>query len=198
LVYGGALAKRNPESPWNPARPAHVSPEEYEKQVVAWLNAAGQGLNQFQVRHLQHLRGDGGDYEFDAIAEFTVLNGARIIILVECKRYSRPVERDKLLSLWAKLKDVNAHKAMMFATCGFQEGALEYARTYGIATIAFVEGEFLFETASAHPSDHPTPHPSWLRLPKFAGILVSKAGEKIECVTIDQGRTQVLSEWLNT
>jgi restriction system protein len=101
------------------------------------LRAAGATLERFHVQHLKHLSGPGGDYEFYAVAEFSILRGARILVLVECKRYSQPVEREKLLALWAKVQDVKAHKAMIFATCGFQSGALEYAKSYGIATIAF-------------------------------------------------------------
>ena len=89
------MRKFNPESPWNPARPASLSPKEYEKQVVGWLLAKGHTLERFDVTHLEHLSGAGGDYEFDAVAEFTILSGAHIVVLVECKRYSQPVEREK-------------------------------------------------------------------------------------------------------
>lgn len=187
------MSKRNPDSPWNPAKPADISPEEYERQVVAWLRAAGGTLEQFEVQHLKHLGGAGRDYEFDAVAEFTILSGARIVVLVECKRYSRPVEREKLLSLWAKLQDMKAHKAMMFATCGFQSGALEYAMTYGIVTIAFVEGAFLYETRAAGPT---MPPPSWAGLPEFAGIFMRRETEKISCSKIDADHIKALSDWL--
>lgn len=192
---GGTVPKRNPESPWNPANPADISPEEYEKQVVGWLRAAGGTLDKFEVKHFRHLRGAGGYYEFDAVAQFTILNGAQIVVLVECKRYSRPVEREKLLSLWAKMQDVKAHKAMIFATCGFQSGALEYASTYGIATVAFVEGAFLYETKGAGPSGPP---PFWAGLPDYAGIFMSQKDDRISCSTIDLKNTEVLSKWLRS
>src|SRR6266849_7788160 len=183
------MSKFNSESPWNPARAAILSPAEYERQVVAWLRTTGEALEHFEVKHLEHLSGAGGDYEFDAVAEFTILSGARIVILVECKRYSQPVEREKLLSLWAKLQDVKAHKAMIFATCGFQSGALEYAKSYRIATIAFVEGSFLYETRSAGPTPPP---PSWAGLPSYSGILMSGESGRIDCATIDSERIQPL------
>lgn len=187
------MSKFNSESPWNRARAAILSPAEYEKQVVAWLRTTGETLEHFEVKHLEHLGGAGGDYEFDAVSEFTILGGARIVVLVECKRYSQPVEREKLLSLWAKLQDVKAHKAMIFATCGFQSGALEYAKSYGIATIAFVEGAFLYETRAAGPAPAP---PAWLGLPEYAGIFMSSENGTITCATIDSEHVQALSEWL--
>jgi restriction system protein len=188
---------RNPNSPWNPAYPADLTPEKYEQQVVAWLRAVGGTLENFQVQHLQHLSGTGGDYEFDAVAEFTMFHGARIVILVECKRYSQPVEREKLLSLWARLQDVKAHKAMMFATCGFQSGALDYATAYGIATIAFVNGLFTYETkAVGAAADNPPP--PWARIPEYTGIFMSRSDSKIRCRTVDSDNLDALSEWLVT
>ncbi|MBM4271148.1 MAG: restriction endonuclease [Deltaproteobacteria bacterium] len=187
------MRKRNPYSPWNPNSSVEVTPEEYEKQVVSWLRTAGEHLTQFEVNHLEHLAGPGGEYEFDAIAEFTILNGARIVVLVECKRYNRPVERDHVMTLWAKLQDVNAHKAMIFSTCGFQEGALDYARSKNIATVIFVAGDFLYETKAL---DAPSTPPPWVHLPKFAAIFVTREGGTIASSTVYNERIEPLSEWL--
>jgi restriction system protein len=187
------MPKRSPSSSWNPAIAASISPKDYEKQVVTWLRAATGKLEKFEVEHLRHLSGAGGYYEFDAVAEFTILNGAKIVVLVECKRYSSPVEREKLLSLWAKTQDVKAHKAMIFATCGFQSGALNYAKTYGIATIAFVEGSFLYETKSKTPSGRP---PSWIGLPDYAGIFIVPDNSEISFSTIYMNNIEPLSKWL--
>src|SRR6266436_8623271 len=140
------MRNRNPESPWNPSTPPSLTPTQYESEVVTWLRAAAQSLDRFSIRHLQHLSGPGGDFEFDAVAEFTVFGGARVVVLVECKRWSRPVEREEILALSAKLQDVGAHKAMVFATCGFQSGAVEFAQSRGIATITFADGAFQYET----------------------------------------------------
>ena len=187
------MSKRNPKSPWNPANAANISPEDYEKQVIEWLQTAGGTLDKFKVEHLRHLSGAGGDYEFDAVAQFTILNGAQIVVLVECKRYSSPVEREKILSLWAKMQDVKAHKAMIFATCGFQSGALEYAKTYRIATVSFVEGSFLYETRTLTSSGSP---PSCVGLPDYAGIFIIRNDSGISCTTIDTKNTKALSDWI--
>ena len=104
------------------------------------------------------------------VVNFTLFHGAKITILVECKRYARPVEREKVLALWAKLQDVGAHKAIMFATSGFQSGALTYAKNKGIATVIFVDGDFLYETKSMSLESK---LPSWFEAPKYAGILTS-------------------------
>lgn len=189
------MNKRNPESPWNPAEPAQVSPQQYEEQVVNWLRGATENLDSFKIQHLRYLSGSGGDYEFDAVAEITLFKGARIIVLVECKRYSRPVERDEVLALWAKLQDVGAHKAMMFATCGFQSGALSFAKSRGITTITFIKGDFLYETKAAIPTPEPPPCAG---LPEFAGIILEKHNDTIHCSTIDHEHIQALQDWLHS
>jgi restriction system protein len=187
------MNKWNRESPWNPAHPADITPKEYEKQVVSWLTAAGSNLEQFEVQHLQHLEGQGGDYEFDAIAKLSMLKGASIIILIECKKYSRPVEREKILALWAKLQDVGGHKAMMFATCGFQSGALKFAKTKGIATITFVQGSFLYETRGL---DTPSVPPPWADLPAYAGIMLREEEETIHSTVINHRNIEPLKKWI--
>ena len=187
--------KRKPQSPWNPDKPADVSPEQYERQVVSWLQASAPSLVDFKVEHLKHLAGPGGDYEFDAVAELVILGGAKIRVLVECKRYTRPVDREKVLALWAKLQDTGAHKAMMFATCGFQSGALHYARSRGIATITFVPGSFVYETRAAGPMSEP---PSCVSLPDFVGIILKKDGDSIHCSTIDYEHLDELRNWLDS
>jgi len=161
--------------------------------VVACLKASASSLESFEVQHLKHLAGAGGEYEFDAVAELTVFSGARIIVLVECKRYSRPVERAELQTLWAKLQDVKAHKAMMVATCGFQQGALEYARIYGIATIALVGGTFLYETRGRGSTSDPRLS---VLLPMLAGILMWFDTGNIRCRLVSAECPEALAEWL--
>jgi len=189
------MGDRNPESPWNPASSLNIAPKEYEKQVVEWLRASGSILEDFNVRHLKHLEGPSGDYEFDAVASFTVLSGAKVIVVVECKRYSKPVERDHMLTLWAKKEDVNAHKAMMFATCGFQSGALKYASVKGIATVTFVEGSFSYETRAVGVSSAPPP---WAELPRYAGIMLKSENNKITSSIIKDEHLDSLKDWLNS
>jgi len=188
--------KRNPQSPWNPAYSASLTPDEYERQVIAWLRSIARPPEDFEVTHLKHLRGTGGDYEFDAVVDFSILQGAQVCVLVECKRYSQPVEREKMLSLWAKLQDVKAHKAIMFATCGFQSGALEFAASHGIATVTFVEGSFLYETKGVGIDTAPPP---WARLPRYAGIFICRTQEgTIHSGVVDWEHPEPLFDWLQS
>lgn len=186
--------QRNPESPWNPAYPVEVTPDEYEQQVVEWLSRAGSDLKDFHVRHRTLLLGSAGEYEFDAVAEFTILGGARLVLLVECKRWRRPVDREVLLGLDAKLRDVGAHKAMVVSTCGFQKGALDYAAGRGIATVTFIDGRWLYETKSLfNQSAEPPP---WIRSPRFAGQLLSVVDGRICAHLVDEQQVDAIRGWL--
>lgn len=187
------MSKRNPDSPWNPAYPVEITPTEYEQQVVSWLRETGNALENFKVQHLRYLKGQGGDYEFDAVAKLSILKGANIIIVIECKKYSRPVEREKIMTLWAKLEDVSAHKAMMFATCGFQSGALKYANAKGIATVTFVSDSFLYETRALNTS---SALPPWVELSKYAGIMLKEEAGKIHSANICHKNIEPLKEWV--
>jgi restriction system protein len=189
------MSKYNPDSPWNPAKSTPVTPEQYECQVLAWLRDSARSLDGFVIQHRQHLAGPGGDYEFDAVAKLTLFEGAQLVVLVECKRSSRPVEREELLALWAKLQEVGAHKALVFATCGFQSGALDFAQSHGIATITFVDGAFLYETKAMGPTVAPPP---WANLPPFVGIVVTREGSTIHCSRVDNERLEALRNWVQT
>jgi restriction system protein len=129
-----------------------VSPEEFEELVRLWLITHGSGnLEDFKVQHLRKVQGAGGEYEIDVTAEFTVFGGARILTLVECKHQREPVKRDQVLVLEAKLRDTGGHKGVIFSTSSFQRGAVEYARTRGIATVTVKDGVAKYRTYSVEP-----------------------------------------------
>ena len=187
--------KRNPNSPWNPRDSLEITPEDYEKQVVEWLRNTGKKLKNFDINHLKSLTGSSGTYTFDGVAMFEEFDGANFIILIECKRYNRPVERDHVLAFHSKMRDVGAHKAIMFSTSGYQKGALEYASQQGIALITFVEGKALYETKDAF-NDNPEP-PLWANIQPFAGIIMSYSENKISTHAFDSRNLTGLKEWLN-
>jgi hypothetical protein len=82
---------------------------------------------------------------------------------------------------------------MIFATGGYQSGALQYAKRRGIAAIIFVEGRFIYETRGATSQPHALP-PGF---PEYAGIFVHYAGEQITAKTFARDNVKVLTEWLD-
>lgn len=188
---------RDPEAPWNPRTPVDITPEAFERIVLDWLtDSAGQSGLEINAKHLGVVNGSGGDYKIDVLVTFTVFGGAEIVVLVECKHHRRPVERDDALIIEAKLRDVGAHKGMLFSTSGFQEGALKYASGQGIATVTVIAGKWLYETKAAFGG--PVEPPPWAQLYEFAGIRVASTDTGISCHTLDSKYPDALAEWMTT
>lgn len=60
-------------------------------------------------------------------------------MIAECKRYTNPVNREKVVILADKVKSLGAHKGILISTSGFQSGAHEYAKKHGIALIQILD-----------------------------------------------------------
>lgn len=161
----------------------------------AWLRKCGPtGDALIEAEHLGTITGVGGDYRIDVLVRLNIFGGAIVAILVECKHQRRPVERDEAMVLEAKLRDVGAHKGMLFSTSGFQKGAIQYATAHGIATIAVVNGKWLYETRGI--GNEPEEPPPWARYDRFAGLRMTSTDNGISCHTIESGSVDGLQEWL--
>ena len=180
---------------WNPDNPIEIAPEVYEKQVVSWLRSAGQGLQGFNVSHLEKIHGHGGEYSIDGWVEFEIFGGTKICVLVECKRHRRPVERDVILGVHAKAQAIVAQKSIVFSTSGFQRGAIEFATSAGIALVIFVDGKLTYVTRSREPLCEAGYPPD---LPDFAGQMICSEGNRTSISTITDDRINPLAEWFSS
>jgi restriction system protein len=124
----------------------------------------------------------------------TILGGATILMILECKHQGRAIARDDVIILEGKLRDTGSHKGMLFSTSGFQLGAIQYAATHGIATVTVVGGDFLYETKAMGP---PQPPPPWANLPKYAGIRLAPTEKGISTHSILPDNPDVLLEFLD-
>ena len=145
------------------------------------------------AEHLGVVQGGGGEYKIDVLVKLCVFRGALVIALVECKHQTRPVEREDVMVLEAKLRDVGAHKGMLFSTSGFQSGALKYADARGIATVTVVAGKWLYETKAS--GGGPVEPPPWVHFDAYAGIRISPTEKGVSCHTIELVRVDALLEW---
>ena len=84
---------------------------------------------------------------------------------------------------------------MIFSTCGFQSGALEYAKSKNIAAITFVAGDFLYETKAAGQTSKPPP---WIEFPRFAAILNKYNDGSISCTTLNEDYIGLIKDWVLT
>ena len=115
-----------------------VSPMEYEQAVKDMLDSQADEPGSYQSRLIRIVDGSDGEYVIEVTAAFSIL-GFDYMMLVECKRHRRKVDRFDLKVLQQKLKSTGAHKGVVFSTSGFQEDALEFAKAQDIATIQFSE-----------------------------------------------------------
>jgi restriction system protein len=173
-----------------------ISPEQFELQVKEWIEGSAESLESFEVTHLKSLEGDSGEYEIDVTAEFVVFGGAKIKVLIECKRYSNSVKRDVIMVMESKLRDSSAHKGMVFSTSGFQSGAIEYASKRGIATVTVQHGHTNYHTRSAEPKQ--TNILPWVVVPDFIGWFTSLTSDNNQSFSlVESKRLTPLTEWYN-
>ncbi len=185
----------NPDSPWNPRVRADISPSDFEKLVFEWLRRSAERQRQTTTaEHLGVAHGAGGDYRIDVLVMFSALGGASFVVLIECKHQARPVEREDVMVLESKLRDVKAQKAILFSTSGFQSGALEFAAAKHIATVAVVEGEWLYETRAA--GGRQARPPPWADVDARVGIRMTKTPTGLTYQTIELSRVDAIVEWL--
>ena len=145
---------------------ADISPREFEELVRDYLIQQGQPLKTFTATHDIKLKGPDGEYQIDVYAEFEYL-GADFKLLIECKRHTDRIKRETVQILFDKIRALGAHKGMLFATSGFQEGAITYSEAHGIALVRVIEGRFTYFTKGK--SEQQFVRPPWHDGPKYIG-----------------------------
>lgn len=175
---------------------ARIDGAQLERLVVDLLREAGHNLAEFRVEHRETIATPDGRYQIDATARFRAL-GVDFLVIVECKDHLRPVEREVIQVLADKKRASGAQKAIMFATNGFQKGALEYAKSHGIALVRILEGALTYETRSADQTA-PSPPPPWVNIQPFIGQRIYLDGESTHVWIVERGRPEALSNYLRS
>lgn len=137
---------------------------EFEKLIYNYLSNLGEHLSEFKAVHDEKIKRIDGTYQIDVYAEFKALGGI-LKVIIECKKYKNKVKRETVQILNDKLKSIGAQKGMIFATSGFQSGAIKYAEKHGIALVSVIEGKYTYFTKSIESNTYSIP-PS-AKIPKF-------------------------------
>lgn len=134
---------------------ASISAEEFEKMCLQILSsyAEAEALNNFSILHNQKVKTSDGEYQIDILSQFIALS-VEFKVIVECKRYTRPVEREKIVILADKVRSLGAHKGILISTSGFQSGATEYAKQHGIALIQIFDKNVMHIQNSINPKQN--------------------------------------------
>jgi len=111
-----------------------VRPSEYEDYIADIVSAMNFG-DVSSVRKRVQLPGvrQPGTYEVDVAVTFEIAAALRFLVIVECKRTSRPVDRPVVQKLAQTRDAVGAHKAAIVSPVGFTREAREVALAHGIA-----------------------------------------------------------------
>jgi restriction system protein len=136
-------------------KPALISPEEFERNVKLWFEAAAGTLEDFSAQHRELVGGMDGEFEVDVSLRFRALGGASFLVLVECKKQKARVKRAVVQVLREQLLSVGGHKGFIVSTAGFQKGAVQYAEKHGISLMQLSNGSLAYIRASAVQNDAP-------------------------------------------
>ncbi|WP_306746428.1 restriction endonuclease [Saccharothrix yanglingensis] len=123
-----------------------ITPGEFEQFVAGQLLGAAESQVEGLVVSLhEKIAGVDGTYDFDATVRYRFA-GMDFLVVVEAKAHRNPIKRELVQVLRQKVQSVGAHKGVLVATSAFQAGAVEFARTHGIALVTAAEGRFVFTT----------------------------------------------------
>lgn len=85
------------------------------------------------VQHNIKLKGHSGcEHQIDVYWEYEK-NGVNHHVAIECKNYNKRVEKEKVCAFQGVLADLDNVEGIMVTKRGFQKGAKEYAKEYGIS-----------------------------------------------------------------
>lgn len=173
-----------------PYPPLDPSPEEFEKYVKEILDAMRVGLDEYRSTHREKVAGSDGDYEFDITVRFSAL-GVKYLTLIECKRHATPIKREAVQTLWAKMQSVGAQKGIVFATSGFQSGAIEFANAHGVALVTIADGRSSYLTRAAPSGSGLIP---WDNVPEYISKVVGWLHEGNVVSLVSERDAQVLAK----
>jgi len=86
-----------------------------------------------KVQHNVKLVGRSGQkHQIDVYWEYNIA-GSKHQVAIECKNYNKPVSKEKVCAFKGVLDDLNGVCGIMVTKVGYQKGAKEYAKEYGIS-----------------------------------------------------------------
>jgi hypothetical protein len=102
------------------------------KSFELFIMGLYQEFDDAQARHNVTLTDvDGASRQVDVLVTFS-RGPHKFLVIVECKHWSKNVERKDIDELLITVEKTNASKGVIFTTCGYQSGALTTAQRNGI------------------------------------------------------------------
>lgn len=94
---------------------------QYQERVAEFFRALG-----VQARTNVRVQGARGTHDVDVLVEFESA-GIAVTWVVECKAWSRPVGKDRVLVLAGVVGDIGADRGLIVSEAGYQAGAIRAA-----------------------------------------------------------------------
>lgn len=111
-----------------------MTPVEFEKASLEWLKRQGDTYPNGCVEHNVMIHTRNGNYQIDGRIRFYAY-GVPFTIIVECKMYKQAVNREKVVVLLDKVRELGAQKGILVTTASFQKGAIKFAKNNGITLV---------------------------------------------------------------
>ncbi|MEW6360079.1 MAG: restriction endonuclease [Planctomycetota bacterium] len=91
-----------------------------------------EGVSTVEVRHDTFIKGRSGvQHQVDVSWKFTQA-GVTHIVLIECKNFESAITLEKVRNFFAVLHDIGNCRGLMVTKTGYQSGAVDFAKYYGI------------------------------------------------------------------
>ena len=85
-------------------------------------------------------------HEIDILIRYMIFNQEKLA-LIECKNFHKEkVKKSDILILNSLVNDIPFSHGIIISASGFQAGALDYAKSYGIETISYDETKIILES----------------------------------------------------
>lgn len=111
-----------------------MTPEEFEKASLEWIKHQGDAYPNGCVEHNITIPTRNGNYQVDGRIRFRAYS-LPFTIIVECKMYNYSVNREKVVVLLDKVRELGAQKGILVTTASFQKGAIKFAENNGITLV---------------------------------------------------------------
>ncbi|MGB4781514.1 restriction endonuclease [Candidatus Methylomirabilis sp.] len=127
---------------------------EYERAVLSLFKSTG-----YRCEHDVTLQGARGRHQVDVVVHVETIIGFHPW-LVECKNWGRPVGKREVAAFRTIVEDVGADHGYLVSKAGFQDGALQLARTLNISLTNLAELTTRFTEEQLLP-DHKQSREFW-------------------------------------
>jgi len=92
----------------------------------------------FATRTDERIQGARGTHDIDVTARATVA-GIPQLWIIECKKWRRPVPKERALTFIGIVNDIGADRGLMFSESGFQAGAIRAAANTNITLTSLTD-----------------------------------------------------------